>query len=495
MLERDARSDGLDSLLGAIRQRLAARSALAALAFAVLCGALAMLAGRVLWTAGYATQMPPMAAFGLGAMIVALCFGFAFVRFPGQVEIARRAEQQTGGAERLTTALEMRADRAAADTLVGRALADDADRHAQTIDARSIAPVLPTTTLAAIGVAALAGGLWFAVPAPGTTAPAPVPETVIAEVSEVPAESSGDATIEDISLMANLVNDIGVTRDEDVLTRVANELYSLASDAGRTMTQAELNAEFQRLISESVVGFGNDMPAWMPTAGTTIADVSQSLADFRIRVAEQIRLNDEYAAQNLEIIKRVIAEAEAAGEPSMFLSGDGPEGKPYEGPAGEMGSPDMSLEDLVAMDMASASGGQAPSLRPEEEMTEGAATGAAMPAGASQQSTAGEADAAGLGTQDLADDDGFLRVPRAQGNEMVLTAAEVDKGRRIRITVAPEMPEGDSSEPEVAAASSGFAGRAGNSDHLLWRDQVAFPEREAVARYFSPWNVDSETAE
>src|SRR5690606_18389430 len=146
--------------------------------------------------------------------------------------------------------------------------------------------------------------------------------------------------------------------------------------------------------------------------------------------------NQEYADENLNTILKTLEERAAAGESSLLVTGArefdaGAVGQRTDS-SGEGG---MSLEQLVAMDMAAS---EAPT---GSSMSEGGApeSGTAMPAGASEEATGGGGEAAGLGSQELGEgDDGFTRLPSPAENDMILTAAEVDHGARIRMLIATE---------------------------------------------------------
>jgi hypothetical protein len=280
-------------------------------------------------------------------------------------------------------------------------------------------------------------------------------------------EDSLRATIEEV---ARLLETDAQNRDDPYLAAVAQALTERLAEEG---SLAELRTDVEELLEHAARAYGERVPEWLGSAeADRMAGLEDRVEDFR---AEQARrearanrgnVDPEFGGfRDEELDDYGLTTAGMRDEPSPGLSLDGQQPPTPEEGAGE--------------GIMSVAGEMPPGLRrldPSELQLAGN-----MPSGAAMNSGRGESNAAGLGSETLEQDDAFVGIPAAPGEDVILTATPESGGRRIRIELAPEAGE------EVAAGEAG--GAAGAQVRLaaeaLQRQFVPADRRDVTARYFA----------
>ena len=445
---------GFEARLEAARTRQRWRLVIEAMLWAATGVAIALLVARLLGAPPTARGWPWL----LGGVFAAAGLAVAVARTPTLPQTAREVDARLRLQERTASALEVRRHWQRDHGPVAHALLQDAAAAS-----RDHPPLRAAARSVAVGRRGVGGG-------GGRTAGSqrdrgarrPAAGGVAADA---PPAVPGGAVVEDVRLMAELVATAARRMDEDTLYAVERELDQLAEDAGRGISQAELDRRLAEITQNAVVGFANDLPSWLPRRMDDLGELRDAMTAYKAELEAARLANEALAAHNVEVFRKVWEEqqeTEALAEAARLADG------------AELGGEDDLLEGTMPPNLG------APGMPPGDPAA-GAEVGAtgATPAGPSPESESG-GDAAGLGSQALKAGEAFVELQAEPLAEMALPLADIDRGRRIQVLA---VPEADPGAPGGSSAGLGAGPRA--AAMAFRRDAVSPAERKVVARYFA----------
>lgn len=478
---------GLQRARTGIRDRLLLRDlCVAVAALAALVGAWRLVGAFVpavrvwstspLWTGGV-----------LGAAVVALAVG---VRLrvghiaPSVTDLARRADKRFELQERLSTALEVTEHgETMAPSRLRPLLLSDAARVATTVEPASLVQVplgRPARWLVLAVAAALAVQL-----VPLQTHRAAT--TSVRNAVHAPAGAVAVPTVTDVQRAAALVAQDALMRSDPKLQALAQSLENLgARMASGQIQSGQVVREVAKLRLELQAAYGQAQPqsgalaspnraATSSGSKTTLPNASgaASKASSAHGAAVAVRRKNQASSSLSDLVQQLEAGApnqthsKAPGAGSLSRMGS----TPGQGPT----PPGVYARQNPA---------QAALFKQANALLEQSGNPGGQPVGAAHQSTKGPGDAAGQGTQPLANGAaGPAATASAKGAKVELRSTAIAGGQRIQVEAAPTTKRTQVTDVAPGAA---VAGAPPSETALPIGSIVDAGERGAVARYFLP---------
>jgi len=419
------------------------------------------------------------------AGLLALLVGAAIAHFrtPSAKALAREVETRLQLSERLSTALEVSAG--PAPGIVGAALIADADRQAERIEPRQLAPLFPPPLVASLLAVLGLGTAVLLVPAyDGRTAPQ---AALVAAGSAEPEIPATDA--QEIARLAELVRADAEMRRDPFLEAVANSLDDLAQDLQSARADADVNETLAELLDYARAAYGVRQPGWLPQAGAEAGQLRTQLAAYEREQAARAANRSDFVADGESFDPDAFVPLPDEWDPSALdPTRRGPEALAERVQA--MGQGVATDATLVDSGLRSAAASlpvldeSEPKRMSEQEIVGG------TPIGGAQQSGRGASEFAGEGSQPLGPDAGAAGMELAMGGELALTSGQPGGGNRIRIQMDPQA----SFTPDAGGAVGGAAWEARAEQVAAQRSYVPAESRQLVARYFAreplPGTVD-----
>lgn len=395
---------------------------------------------------------------------------------------ARKIDAALGRERQIASALE--AHQAGQDTLLSRALIINAGNAAAGVEPRRLVPLFTSNTgLAALSIAAVLA-LPFIVP---PLLPVAKPGVVESETEDTPRSVAG-VTMEDLQAVARRVGIDSTIGDVDALMRAASGLEKLVRDAATGLSQEELETQLEALLETARMGYGDRQPGWMST--TDERSLAQRINTFETERQQQASAQpassspDSTETDSPDTDSGASTGNEGAAAPSPTLSGEGADDTMAEGATGEGEAGPRSAGSEAGPPGAGEPGGDDAFAR---QM--GSSGG---PVGAAEQSGEHGGNMAGQGTHALSET--ALVAAEKASKDMVISAAEENAGRRIRIDM--DLPPGGAGSAAAASEDGSPSTPQGSTRDditVLTREGVDAETRDVVSRYFMPEGAREDT--
>lgn len=472
------------------RRRLQASRSVAAGAFGLWLGALAaciIVGSRFAF--GGAEPVPLIAALLIGAVAMAVGLARVFLTRPSLLELARRAERQEGLHERLSTAMEV-AEQVQESHLQPSVLTEALLRQVSASAERVVEPqrLVERSLLReafAVAAPALLILATFALPQiPTNPSDAPVSdETFVSEGSQL-----RDAATTDLRRTAELVRRRADERDDPYLHAVAEaigELERLVASEAATLDEAE--REIGKLLDSVARTYGVERPTLPPTFGDrqpsgstgdsdpdgiSSADVSAPLTASPERRGAVTDDSESARAAFSALLEELGDSAVATREepPPTGAARNAP--SPLEGQA---------RADITGYDTQE----DWQQFRHQMQFLERLGAQAGQSIGAAQQSSRGDSDRAGEGSQELTDSDEPINTNDGDQTSMIeveLPDAVRSSGRSITLELAPEAQRSAVTEDDLATGRRWQQGEEVPVD----RQTFSLSHLSVLSRYFLP---------
>ena len=404
---------------------------------------------------------------------------------PQLPEIARAADKQFGFAERLSTALELATSGCAErpESLVSKALMNDAARHASQVDIEKFAPLAPQRMRAlafSLAMSLLVAGLasYFAQDQKGLR-PGQMKLT---------SASEAEPTAAHVEKITSLIAADAADRKDPYLAAVARSLSALASElAVGSRKPDDAAAQLASLLDHASHAYGDQAPQWAGGANVSPPKIRETLQQIaRTGVFPPDAKQDPVAASG-ETSSKVGAASEQIA-PSNRKSSPQTATAP--------GQADATMDNAAENEFADGDYQLSPAdqvrLDRERQIAERqrlTPPGAGQPVGGAQEAGKG-GNLAGEGVQPLGAEALEIAAQRAT-DELALPASERNTGRTIRMEVLPEARERTASRPDAPLSASD---RLARTETTVAREAIPLDRRDLGRRYFGQSDASADCA-